>query len=190
LRRRDQLTYDLGQQGRAPVPWKSVLLLAAVIAVAGLLVVWVVASRPTPQAAPAGVPTFAPPTSADPTGPAGSASASPAPSGSDAAEGLGVPDGSQQAASAFVRAWLDRDAKTRGPALRAVATPALAEQLMLTDPRKVPMARPRGAPVLEDASTFSSQFTQRLSTGMRISVYLVAEPGARYGWLATSVDQA
>ena len=117
-------------------------------------------------------------------------SASPLPSGSDAAEGLSVPEGSQEAASAFVQAWLDPKAKTREPALQEVASPALAEQLMLTDPANVPKARPRGKPVLDDASTYSTQFTQTLSTGMKISVYLVTDPEARYGWLATSVDQA
>lgn len=188
--RRDQLTYDLGQKSRLSVPWKPALLLAAVIALAGLLLTWTVLAARSPQPAPAGEPvaaaTAGPATTADP----GTATASPLPSGSDAGEGMGLPDGSQQAASAFVRAWLDRSAKTRGPALGAAATPALAEQLMLTDPANIPRAQPRGAPVLDDASTYSTQFTQTLSTGMKIQVYLVAEPEARYGWLATSVDQA
>ena len=183
--RRDQLTYDLGQGGPPPVPWKPVLLLAAVIAVVGLLLAWTVTSSRTPQAAPAAAPTSTRPTSVSTT-----PSASPLPSGSDAAEGLRVPEGSQEAATAFVRAWLDRDAKTRESALTETATPALAEQLMLTDPTNIPKARPKGSPVLDDASTFSTQFTQALSTGMTISVYLVADPEARYGWLTTSVDQA
>jgi hypothetical protein len=29
-----------------------------------------------------------------------------------------------------------------------------------------------------------------LTTGMKIHIYLVADPGSRYGWLATSADQA
>ena len=186
MARRDQLTYDLGPGSRPAVPWKPVLLLAAVIAVAGLLAVWTVMSSRTPTA---GAPTSVP-ASASPTARPSTPSASPLPSGSDAAEGLGVPQGSQHAAAAFVRAWLDRDPKTREPALNEVATPALTEQLMLTDPANIPRARPRGAPVLDDASTFSTQFSQTLSTSMKIYVYLVADPEARYGWVATSVDQA
>jgi len=183
--RRDQLTYDLGQGGPPPVPWKPVLLLAAVIAVVGLLLGWTVTSSRAPQAAPAG-----PPASATPASVPSTPSASPLPSGSDAAEGLGMPEGSQEAAAAFVQAWLDRDPETREPALTETATPALVEQLMLTDPANIPKARPEGAPVLDDASTFSTQFTQALSTGMTISIYLVADPEARHGWLTTSVDQA
>jgi hypothetical protein len=189
MARRDQLTYDLGQRSRSQVPWKPALLLAAVIAVAGLLLAWAVVGSRSPQAVPATGPAAASPT-ASPTGGSTAPTASALPSGSDAQEGLGVPEGSQQAASLFVRAWLDRSAKTRKPALEQVATPALAEQLMLTDPANIPRARPRGAPVLGDASTYSTQFTQTLSTGMKIQVYLVADPEARYRWLATSVAQA
>lgn len=188
MARRDQLTYDLGQRSGPQIPWKSVLLLSAVITVAGLLVVWVLMSNRTPQATPAPVPGGTPST-ATVTAQPRAASASPLPSGSDAEEGLAVPEGSQQAASVFVRAWLDREPRSRQSALSQVATPGLTEQLMLTDPTNVPAARPRGAPVLNDASTYSTQFTQALSTGMKIEVYLVADPESRYGWLATSVDQ-
>jgi hypothetical protein len=184
--RRDELTYDLGPARRPTVSWKPALLLATVLAVAGLLLVWSVVSSRTPQTAPA----ISETATVSPTPSQSGWTARPLPSGSDAAEGQGIPEGSQQAASVFVRAWLNRDAKARKPALQEVTAPALAEQLMLTDPENIPRARPRGAPVLDDASTYSTQFTQALSTGMRIQVYLVADPGSRYGWLATSVDQA
>lgn len=188
MARRDQLTYDLGQGPRPQVPWKPVLLLATVITVAGLLLMWAVASQ-APQAAPAST---ADPvvSSASPSASPSGTTASPLPSGSDAAEGLGVPEGSQQAATAFARAWLDPARKTRQAALNQVAAPALAEQLMLTDPANIPRAQLRGAPVLDEASTYSTQFTQTLSDGMKIQIYLVADPQARYGWFATSVDQA
>lgn len=189
MARRDQLTYDLDQGSRPPVPWKPVLLLAVVVAIAVLLLVWAVVSSRTPQAALASGPAVAS-TTASPTASPIPPAASPLPSGSDAEEGLAAPEGSQQAASLFVRAWLDRSAETRKPALEQLATPALAEQLMLTDPANIPRARPRGAPVLNDASTYSTQFTQTLSTGMKIQVYLVADPEAPYRWLATSVDRA
>lgn len=162
------------------------LLLVAVLAVVTVLVASLVSSGRTPEAAPpeeTAVSAAATPTPAP-------SSSSPLPSGSDAGEGLEVPEGSQQAATAFVRAWLERDRTTREPALAQVSSPALAEGLMLTDPANIPRARPRGAPVLEDASTYSAQFTQALSVGPAIKIYLVADPEARYGWLAASVEQA
>ena len=162
------------------------LVLVAVLGVVTVLVASLVSSGRAPEAASsrevsvstAATPTLAPSTS------------SPLPSGSDAGEGLAVPEGSQQAATAFVRAWLDRNRQTREPALAQVSSPALAEGLMLTDPDNIPRAKPRGAPVLEDASTYSVQFTQAFSTGPSIQIYLVADPESRYGWLATSVEQA
>lgn len=185
--RRDDLTYDVGQpQSRGPVPWLPLLVLVAVLALGTLLVAGVVRSGADAQAAPAPTPsTSASSASVPPT-----TASSPLPSGSDAAEGLAAPEGSQQAASAFVAAWLDTDRATRQPALQETASPALAEELMLTDPANVPRATPRGAPVLTDASTYSAQFSQRLSSGMEILVYLVADPAARHGWFATSVEQA
>lgn len=185
--RRDDLTYDVGQPPtRGPVPWLPLLVLVAVLALGTLLVAGVVRSGGDAQAAPAPTPT--PSASSTPVPP--TTASSPLPSGSDAAEGLPVPEGSQQAASAFIAAWLDADKATRAPALQETASPALAEELMLTDPAKVPRATPRGAPRLADASTYSVQFTQPLSSGMEILVYLVADPASRYGWLATSVEQA
>jgi hypothetical protein len=146
--------------------------------------VGVATSSRTPAAAPA--PTVTP--IAAPTSPTSTPSA--LPSGSDANEELAPRDGSRQAASAFVKAWLDPDPKTRKPALKEVAAPALVEELMLTDPENIPRASPTGKPVLEQASLFSVQFSQALSTGMTIRIYLVSEPEARYGWLATSVERA
>lgn len=185
MARRDQLTYDVGQASRSRLQWGPVIVLATVIALAGLLVAWAVSSSRSPETPPKAGPVAVSPT-ATPVPPA----ASPLPSGSDAEEGIGIPEGSQQAASLFVRAWLDANPKTRMPALLQVATPALTEQLMLTDPANIPRATPSGAPVLGDASTYSTQFTQVFSTGLKIQVYLVADPEARYRWLATSVDQA
>ena len=185
--RRDELTYDLGPSShRRPVPWVAVLLL---VTVAGLTVVLcvglVTSSRRTPGAVSAPAVTV----TAVPT-PSPARTSTPLLTGSDAGDGLGVPEGSREAASRFVRAWLDRDAKTREPALEEVAVPALTEQLMLTDPANIPRAAPKGAPVLDEASTYSAQFTQVLSTGAKITLYLVADPQARYGWLTTSVEQA
>ena len=184
--KRDQLTYDLGQPSRGPLPWLPLLVGLAVLSLAALLVAGALeghrAVPAAPQPAVAVSPTLTPmPQAPTPAPPA---------SGSDAEEGLALPDGSREAASAFVAAWLDRNPRTRKVALEQVSSPALAEALMLTDPANVPRARPRGAPVLQDAATYSVQFSQALSTGATVSIYLVADPGARYQWLATSVEQA
>jgi cytoskeletal protein RodZ len=182
--RRDQLTYDVGPPPRRAVPWLSLLVLAAVVAVLSVLVTLVVVGDREPQAQPE-------PTSVTSTAPSVEpATASPLPSGSDAGEGLAVPEGSQQAASRFVGAWLDRNPKTRKAALTEVSAPGLVEELMLTNPSNIPKASPQGPPVLDDASAYSVQFTQTLTGGMRIAIYLVADPEARYSWLATSVEQA
>jgi hypothetical protein len=183
LARRDQLTYDLGQPSRRPLPWLPLLLVVAVLGLAALLVQGALRSqRASPAAPQLGVVTSPTPTRAS--------APPPSPSGSDAQEGPGLPEGSRQAASRFVQAWLDRNPATRETALHQVSTPALAETLMLTDPANVPRASPRGAPVLEEAGTYSAQFRQPLSTGATVSIYLVADPAARYRWLATSVEQA
>ncbi|MFL6027571.1 MAG: hypothetical protein ACJ72K_11575 [Friedmanniella sp.] len=184
MARRDQLTYDLGQPSRRPLPWLPLLLVVAVLGLAALLVQGALSShRVSPAAPQPGVVTSPTPTPRASDSP-------PLPAGSDAQEGPGLPEGSRQAASRFVQAWLDRNPATRESALHQVSTPALAEALMLTDPANVPRARPRGAPVLEDAGTYSAQFSQPLSTGATVSIYLVADPAARYRWLATSVEQA
>ncbi|SDR69654.1 hypothetical protein SAMN04488543_0088 [Friedmanniella luteola] len=188
--RRDQLTYDLGDSSsRGPVPWLPLVVLVAVLGLVTLLVAGVVRSGGDPEAAPAapGSTSIATATAAPSTPGPG---VSTPPTGSDADEAPAAPEGSERAAVAFVDAWLDRDPKTRPAALAAVSAPALAEGLMLTDPANIPKATRRGAPELVDASTYSSQFTQALSTGLTIEVYLVADPAARYQWLATSVEQA
>src|SRR5688572_21292223 len=131
--RRDQLTYDLGpSSSRRPIPWISVLLLVTALALTIVLAAALVTgSRSSPErAAPAAT------VSADPAPPSDAASTTPLPTGSDAGDGLGVPEGSREATTRFVRAWLDRDPRTREPALQEVAVPALAEQLMLTDPAR------------------------------------------------------
>ena len=187
MRNRDQLTYDLDQPRRGSVPRGPLGVLAAVVLATVGLVGWVIAGAdPAPSAA--GQPTVTATTTH--LAPTPTPSGTPPASGSDAREGLAVPEGSPQAASRFVLAWLDRNPVSRKTALQQIAAPALAEELMLTDPRNVPRARPRGAPVLANASTYSVQFTQTLTTGTRIQVYLVAYPAARYRWLATSVEQA
>lgn len=182
--RRDQLTYDIQQQRQRKVPWLSVLVLAAVVAGATALFAWTITSAPSPEAAHQPAPTTIPSTTPS------AVTSSPTPSGSDAGEQPVVPAGSEQAAGRFIEAWLDRNPKTREPALEQVCTPALTEALMLTDPANIPRAAPRGGPVLDDASTYSVQFAQALDTGMTIRVYLVADPEARYRWLVTSVEQA
>lgn len=183
--RRDQLTYDVDVRERRDIPWPSVLLLIVVLFLAVVLVTWVVSSTKTRTSS-------APSDSTSVVAPASTPSAptiSSGPTGSDMDEGLPAPEGSQRTVTQFVAAWLDRDPASRKASLGRVASPALAEQLMLTDPTNIPVARVKGPPTLEDASTYSAQFTQLLTTGMSIRVYLVADPQAHYRWLATSVEQ-
>lgn len=184
--RRERLTYDVDERPRRSLPWGPLLLLVAVVLAATVLVVWLASSarRPAPEVTGA-----APTVSAPPPTPSNAAPASAFPSGSDANGGLAAPTGSQEAAARFMGAWLDRDASSRKASLAEVASPALGEELMLTDPDNIPVARLAGSPVLEDASTYSAQFVQGLSTGAKVRVYLVADPGARYRWLATAVEQ-
>jgi hypothetical protein len=66
----------------------------------------------------------------------------------------------------------------------------LTEQLVLTSPANIPKAKAEGDPELEAASAYSVQYVQSLTNGMRVRVYLVADPGSRYGWVATSVERA
>ena len=192
--RRDQLTYDLGGRRTSSltdVSPRLVALLIIVVVVAAALVAWTVASaRSSPGAAAprhelrAALPT-ASPTSASP-----SRTPSPALAGSDAGQAVSIPAGSRTATIRFVAAWLDRVPKTRKAELQQTATSGLAEELMLTSAENIPRATAKGPPQLEDASEFSVQFTQTLSDGMRIRVYLVADPQSRFGWTATAVEQA
>ena len=183
MARTDRLTYDVGQQPRHRLRWPSLLLLAALLVGAPALFGWVLVASRTPQGAPVRWPLSLSHRARLPSPAARSL-------GSDAGEELTVPEGSEQVSIRFVRAWLDRNPKTRRPALDQLSSPALAEELMLTHPANIPRARPRGGPVLEYASAYSAQFTQALSTGLTIQVYLVTDPQARYGWLATSVERA
>jgi hypothetical protein len=196
MARRDLLTYDVGQR-RAPLLSRASVrllgLLAVVVVIGAGLVIWTMASaRPAATATavgPAGLPATTPvPSASQPTPAAGSPSA--ALVGFDAKEPQRSPRGSSTAAARFIAAWLERDAKARKSGLEQVATAGLAEQLMLTSPANIPKANVQGGPELEAASAYSVQFVQTLTSGMRVRVYLVADPGSRYGWVATSVERA
>lgn len=192
--RRDPLTYDVEQ--RRTTSWAGLnprlaILLIIVLAMAVVLVIWTARSAgPPPRSA---TPAHARPhvaasgrtASATPT-----ASASAARMGSDAHASEHVPAGSRTAATQFVAAWLQRDPKARKSALQQTATAGLAEELMLTSPSNIPNATAQGDPALEHASEYSVQFVQTLTNRMRVRIYLVADPQARYGWVASSVEQA
>lgn len=195
MRRHDLLTYDIDQRPRAArlgVSPRLAVLLIVVVALAVVLVIWTAHSAgPSPRSAPPGhvrstiAASHRWPKSATPR-----ATASPAIVGSDAGTSDRPPDGSKAAAARFVAAWLQRAPKPRKAALHDTAAPGLAEELMLTSTANIPKARPKGAPVPKHASAYSVQFAQRLSNGMRIRIYLVADPGTRYGWTVTSVERA
>ena len=192
MKQRDRLTYDLEphQARSAAGPSRGMLALLIVIAlVAVLLVVLMLRSYSTPDATdrPGDVQTSGQPATSP--SPAATASSAPAFAGSDADEQEAAPEGSQQAAEEFVAAWLERDSDARKPALEAIAAPGLAEQLMLTSSENIPDTDPSGEPVLVEASTYSVEFEQTLADDSKIKIYLVADPEAERGWLATSVEQ-
>ena len=195
MQRRDRLTYDV-ELRRAPalsgVSPRLIALLAVVVVLAAVLMIWTATtagSSPRSSNEPA---------HAQPAlGSSSSASTAPRPTvsptvatGSDARSSDRAPVGSRTAASEFVAAWLDQTPKSRKIELQKTATSALAEELMLTSTANIPDAQASGSPQLADASEYSTQFVQRLSDGMRIRVYLVADPQSKYGWVATSVEQA
>jgi len=191
--RRDQLTYDVGRRrtvGPAGVNPRLFVLLIIVLALAAALVAWTAGSGSSPSSTTPDHgtrPVAAPPS---PTSSTPSPTPPPALTGSDAEQAIRAPEGSKTAVVRFVAAWLDRVPKIRRAELQQTATSGLAEELMLTSQENIPKATAKGPPRLEDASEYSVQFTQRLSDGMRIRVYLVADPQSRYGWTATSVEQA
>jgi hypothetical protein len=84
---------------------------------------------------------------------------------------------------------LERAPKARKSGLQEVATAGLTEQLMITSTANIPKVKAEGDPELEAASAYSVQYVQTLASGMRVRVYLVADPGSRYGWVATSVER-
>jgi hypothetical protein len=123
---------------------------------------------------------------ATPASPTGGVSAGP--SGTDASETAKAPVGANEAASRFVKAWLDRNPKTRAPALEPVTAPGLAEQLANVDPARIPRARAVGSPRAVSVSPYSATLRQRLSNGSTIVLELAADPEARYGWLVYLVS--
>ena len=115
------------------------------------------------------------------------AASPPSGSGSDAGARAAVPAGAREAATRFVAAWLDRNPGTRRAALRSVAVPGLAEQLAGTDPAKIPVAQPAGAPEPLAGSDYAATLRQRLTDQTSITVELAADPQARHGWLVYAV---
>jgi hypothetical protein len=187
--RRDELTYDVAERRRfvgGPSP-SLLVLLVVVVVLAVVLVGWTVRSgggsgRDRADAVPRVVASSTPRPSPSPTPSNGA--------GSDATSAERAPGGSENAVSRFVAAWLEQRPKARKGKLERTAAPGLASQLLLTAPENIPDAEPAGEPVLEDASPYSAQFLQDLDDGSRIRIFLVSDPQARFGWLATSVEQA
>lgn len=111
------------------------------------------------------------------------------PSGRDAEEtgGTGSSADAKEAAEQFIHAWLDPNRATRLPALRRVSTADLYGQVANTDPAKLPDSGLAGPASVVASSPYSVVFEQRFNDGLRISVVMVADPQAAYGWLAQDV---
>lgn len=190
--RRDLLTYDVDQRRSSwsgPNP-RLVILLVVVLAMAVVLVIWTARSASPGSTTPAHAQSSVATAGRSPSATPPRRSASPALVGSDARTSERAPAGSRTAAARFVAAWLERDPHARKIALQETATPGLSEQLMLTATSNIPKAAAHGDPVLEHASEYSVQFVQNLTNRMRVRIYLVADPQARFGWVASSVEQA
>lgn len=197
MRRLDQLTYDtdprpVHRSGPGGPSRPLIALLVIVLVLAAVLVLWAMQSPGRSSSLPAYSGSAASPGS---TVPATSAAASTndrptvRPLGMDASTTAQAPDGSRAAAAGFVAAWLEHDPKVRKAALQATAAPGLAEQLELTSAGNIPPGRPTGPPVLQQGSAYRVQFVQSLTSGIKVRVYLVSDPQARYGWVATSVEK-
>jgi hypothetical protein len=166
------------------------LLLAATLAVvllrpseqtaAPVVTVTATAAAPTPTP---GTPAPASATVAGSTAP----SASPTPGGTDATLRADEPEGVREAASTFMRGWLEPKKAVRVRLLQVSATDSLLDKLADVDPEKLPDAKPKGALVVPMATDFSAAADQKMSDGTTVRMELVYEPASRYGWLVDSV---
>jgi hypothetical protein len=143
----------------------------------------VAATAPTPGGTPA---PGATPGSTAPTV-ATSASASPTPGGTDATLRTDEPEGVREAATTFLRGWLEPKKAIRVPLLQVSATDSLLDRLADVDPAKLPDAKPKGALVVVSASDFAAVADQKMSDGTTVRMELVYEPASRYGWLVDTV---
>ncbi len=145
----------------------------------------VAASTPAPGTTPSPgtTPASGSPTVAGSTSP----SASPTPGGTDATERADEPAGVREAATAFLRAWLEPDPEIRLAGLQVTATDSLLDKLADIDPAKIPKIKPTGTLVVVSASDFAAVADQKMSDGSTVRMELVYEPASRYGWLVDTV---
>ena len=83
-------------------------------------------------------------------------SASPTPGGTDATLREDEPEGVREAASTFMRGWLEPKKAVRVRLLQVSATDSLLDRLADVDPAKLPDAKPKGALVVPMATDFSA----------------------------------
>ena len=89
--------------------------------------------------------------------------------------------------SLFVKGWLSTEPKRRRALIEATCSPRLAELLLLSDPAKLPDARPVGLPTSVRRGLGVESYAQGLSDGTSIAVDLAADPGRVSGWAVMSV---
>ena len=97
------------------------------------------------------------------------------------------PEGVREAATTFLRGWLEPKKAIRVPLLQVSATDSLLDRLADVDPAKLPDAKPKGALVVVSASDFAAVADQKMSDGTTVRMELVYEPASRYGWLVDTV---
>lgn len=187
MSRRDQLAgpgmgYGTSApRGRGGVPLSTVVLalLCVVLAVAlGLALAGRQAGTAETSAPAAPVTVTVTPT---PTG-----SVSPTPGGSSPT--AGEPSGARDTVATFLRAWREKNPTVRKPLLQRVATAQLATQL--SGPKgKTVQATPVGGPVITLTGDFTATARQRLSDKHTVTLQLVFDATAPYGWVVDAATR-
>jgi hypothetical protein len=154
---------------------------------APVVTVTTTAAAPTTPAASttaASKPASKPPSATSSARPSSTAST---PAGSDASQRTDEPEGVREAATTFLRGWLETDPGTRLAWLRVSTTDSLLDMLVDVDPAKIPDEKPVGVLVVPLATDYSAAADQKMSDGTTVRMELVYEPSSRYGWLVDAV---
>lgn len=185
MSRRDQLAgpgmgYGTSApRGRGGVPLSTVVLalLCVVLAVALGLALAGRQAGTAETSAPAAPVTV----TVTPTG-----SVSPTPGGSSPT--AGEPSGARDTVATFLRAWREKNPTVRKPLLQRVATAQLATQL--SGPKgKTVQATPVGGPVITLTGDFTATARQRLSDKHTVTLQLVFDATAPYGWVVDAATR-
>ena len=156
---------------------------------APVVTVTTTAAAPTstaPAKRPASSAPASPPAARSATPPATPATSA-TPGGTDATLRGDEPEGVREAATTFLRGWLEPDKAKRVRLLRESATDGLRDQVADVDPAKIPEAKPVGRLAVPLASDYSAAADQKMSDGTTLRMELVFEPDSKHGWLVDTI---